>query len=42
VASLTSVPCSIVSGGIMCVAGVAVCIALLPTFWSYDARGAQP
>ena len=42
VASLTSVPFSIVSGGLMCVAGVTVCIALLPAFWRYDARGAQP
>jgi MFS family permease len=42
VASLTSVPFSVVSGGLMCVAGVAVCIALLPTFWRYDSRGAQP
>jgi MFS family permease len=42
VASLTSVPFSIVSGGLMCVAGVAVCIALLPTFWRYDSRGPQP
>jgi MFS family permease len=42
VASLTSVQFSVVSGGLMCVAGVAVCIALLPTFWRYDSRGAQP
>src|SRR5206468_2661931 len=42
VGSLASVPFSIVSGGLMCVAGVAVCIALLPAFWRYDSRGAQP
>jgi hypothetical protein len=42
VATLTSVQFSIVSGGVMCVAGVAVCIALLPAFWRYDARRAQP
>ena len=42
VASLTSVPFSIVSGGVMCVAGVAVCIVLLPTFWRYDSREAHP
>jgi MFS family permease len=42
VASLTSVPFSIVSGGLMCVAGVAVSIALLPAFWRYDARSTQP
>jgi MFS family permease len=42
VASLTSVQFSVVSGGLMCVAGVLVCIALLPTFWRYDSRGAQP
>jgi MFS family permease len=42
VASLTSVPFSIVSGGLMCVAGVAVSIALLPAFWRYDSRSARP
>jgi hypothetical protein len=36
------VPFSIVSGGVMCVAGVAVCIVLLPTFWRYDSREAHP
>src|SRR5215210_5732463 len=37
-ASLTSVRTSVVSGGVMCVAGTAVLVALLPAFWRYDAR----
>jgi MFS family permease len=42
VASLTSVRVSVVSGGVMCVAGTAVLVALLPAFWRYDARAAGP
>ena len=38
VADLTSVRTSIVSGGILCVAGVAATTAWLRDFWSYDAR----
>jgi MFS family permease len=41
VASLTSVQFSIVSGGLLCVAGVGVAIALLPAFWRYDSRAAR-
>jgi MFS family permease len=40
VASLTSVRTSVVSGGILCVAGTAVIVALLPALWRYDARAA--
>jgi MFS family permease len=38
VAALTSVRTSIVSGGILCVAGVAVAAIALPVFRKYDAR----
>ncbi|MBB6566118.1 MFS transporter [Kribbella sandramycini] len=38
VADLTSVRTSIVSGGILCVAGVAATAAALRDFWRYDAR----
>jgi MFS family permease len=38
VADLTSVRASIVSGGILCVLGVAATAAWLHDFWSYDAR----
>ena len=38
VADLTSVRASIVSGGVLCVAGVAATAAALPSFWRYDAR----
>jgi MFS family permease len=38
VASLAGVRASIVSGGVLCVAGVAVAILALPAFWRYDAR----
>lgn len=40
VASLTSLRVSIVSGGILCVAGTLVIAALLPAFIRYDAREA--
>ncbi|MGH8893094.1 MAG: MFS transporter, partial [Actinomycetes bacterium] len=36
VADLTSVRASIVSGGALCVAGVAAAAAALPDFWRYD------
>ncbi len=42
VASLAGVRASIVSGGILCVAGVVVAAIALPTFWRYDARGPHP
>ena len=35
VASLAGVRASIVSGGVLCIAGVAVTVALLPAFWRY-------
>jgi MFS family permease len=38
VASLTNVRFSIVSGGILCVVGAAVCAVLLPAFWLYEPR----
>ena len=38
VADLTSVRASIVSGGVLCVAGVAATAAALPSFWRYDSR----
>jgi MFS family permease len=38
VADLTTVRTSIVSGGILCVAGVAATATALRDFWSYDAR----
>ncbi len=38
VASLFNVQVSIVSGGILCVAGCALCALLLPAFRAYDAR----
>jgi MFS family permease len=41
VASLTSVQFSIVSGGLMCMAGVGIAVVLLPAFWRYDARATQ-
>jgi hypothetical protein len=34
-ASVRSVPFSIVTGGAICVAGVLLCIPLLPAFWRY-------
>jgi MFS family permease len=43
VASLTSVRTSIVSGGVLCVAGCAVTAAALPALWRYEApRGSAP
>ncbi len=38
VASLAGLRASIVSGGVLCVAGVAVAALALPAFWRYDAR----
>jgi MFS family permease len=38
VASLASLRASIVSGGVLCIAGVAVAALALPAFWRYDAR----
>lgn len=37
-ASVTSVPFSIVSGGAICVAGTVVLCSLLPRFWRYEAE----
>jgi MFS family permease len=42
VASLAGVRTSIVSGGVLCVAGVAVAILALPAFWRYDNRDDLP
>ena len=39
VATLFSVRVSIVSGGLLCVVGCALCALLLPAFRAYDARG---
>jgi hypothetical protein len=39
VATFAGVRTSIVSGGVLCVAGVAVAILALPAFWRDDARG---
>jgi MFS family permease len=41
-ASLISNQFSIVSGGLVCVAGVLLCIPLLPSFWRYRRSQAQP
>src|SRR6202162_1593785 len=38
VASLTSIRFSIVSGGVLCVAGCVLCALALPSFRTYDAR----
>lgn len=42
VATLVSVPFSIVSGGLACIAGVAVIHRLVPQFHRYDARNPRP
>lgn len=42
VASMTSVQVSIVSGGVLCVVGVLLCIWLLPAFWTYDSESSGP
>jgi MFS family permease len=42
VGSLVSVPFSIVSGGLACIAGVGVIAALVPQFQRYDARNPTP
>ena len=42
VASLAGLRASIVSGGVLCVAGVAVAALLLPAFRRYDARAHAP
>ncbi len=35
VAAAFGVTCSIVSGGVLCIAGVAICCVCLPKFWQY-------
>ena len=42
VAAVAGLRVSIASGGILCVAGVGVAIALLPKFWRYDAGPRGP
>jgi MFS family permease len=42
VASLAGLRASIVSGGVMCVVGTGVVLALIPSFWRYDARERAP
>jgi MFS family permease len=42
VASSFGLGASIVSGGVLCVAGVVVAVAVLPAFWHYDARLHRP
>lgn len=39
VASLTNTQISIVSGGLLCVLGVILCVFLLPGFWKYKRHG---
>jgi hypothetical protein len=41
VAALAGVRASVVSGGVLCLAGSAVLAMLLPRFWAYDARAAE-
>src|SRR6202140_2725071 len=41
VASLTSIRFSVVSGGILCVAGCVICALALPAFRAYAARGSH-
>jgi hypothetical protein len=38
VAGLFSVPIAVISGGVLCVLGCAVCALLLPAFRAYDAE----
>lgn len=38
VAALAGLRASVVTGGVLCIAGTAALVALLPRFWSYDAR----
>lgn len=42
VASAFGITASIVSGGILCVAGVAVCCWLFPTFWGHSQKESHP
>jgi hypothetical protein len=42
VASLTTVPFSIVSGGLLTIAGVGVLRWFAPSFWGYDSRRPTP
>jgi MFS family permease len=42
VASLTTVPISIVSGGLLTIAGVGVLRWFAPSFWGYDSRRPTP
>ena len=38
VASLAGLRASVISGGVLCVAGTALLVLLMPRFWAYDAR----
>jgi hypothetical protein len=38
VAGLTGVPIAVISGGLLCVLGCAICALLLPAFRAYDAQ----
>jgi MFS family permease len=42
VATLTSVPFAVISGGVLCIAGVGVLRLLVPGFARYDARDPEP
>jgi hypothetical protein len=42
VATLTNVPFAVVSGGLLCIAGVGVLRLLVPGFARYDARDPEP
>jgi MFS family permease len=41
VAAFAGIRASAVSGGVLCVAGVALVTLALPAFWRYDARAAE-
>lgn len=41
VASVTSTKISIISGGILCVVGVVICVVFLPIFWKYHADSSK-
>jgi hypothetical protein len=38
IASISSNTLSVVSGGVICVLGVLLCVPLLPRFWTYQSE----
>jgi hypothetical protein len=42
VATITTVPVSIVSGGLICIAGIGMLRWFSPGFWRYDAKHPTP